>query len=121
MAGRKLKFKAKLKASSILEVVIAMVVIVTVFTIAMMIFTNVQRSSLSVKKIKAQRVLQDALLVAEKMSDISKQSFVIDDVRVDEEISEYNNVTNLHLVTLIAYDQNQEKIAEVKEVVNANK
>ena len=111
---------SKLKASSILEVVIAMVVIVTVFTIAMMIYGNVQRLSLSSKKIKAQAVLHELLLSAEKSSEVSKRSFVIDHIRVEEDISTYNNSTTLHIISLTAYDQNQEQIAELKEVVNAD-
>ena len=52
MAGRKL-IRTKIMASTILEVIVAMVIIVVVFGIAMMIYTNVLRMSLSVKKIQA--------------------------------------------------------------------
>jgi hypothetical protein len=48
MAGNKLN--TKLSASNILEVIVSMVIIVIVFGIAMMIYSNVLRFSLSAKK-----------------------------------------------------------------------
>ena len=66
MAGRKL-IRTKIMASTILEVIVAMVIIVVVFGIAMMIYTNVLRMSLSVKKIQAQAILKETLYNIEKM------------------------------------------------------
>lgn len=114
----RIKLNGKVKASSILETVISMVVIVTVFTIALMIFGNVQRLSLSAKKVKVDGILNEALLTAEKAPSITKQSFTVDNFRIEEEISAYNNTTNLYLISLVAYDPNQEKIAQLKEVVS---
>ena len=48
MVRGKLRIKSKLAASSIIEVLISMVVIMVVFGIAMMIYANVIQSSLSV-------------------------------------------------------------------------
>jgi putative aminopeptidase FrvX len=113
--------KSTVKASSILEVVIAMVVIVTVFTVAMMIYGNVQRLSLSGQKIKVRGILQETLINAERNPENTKRSLTIDNISVDEEISNYNQAEDLKLIDLVAYDLNREKIAELREVVNANK
>jgi Tfp pilus assembly protein PilV len=115
MAGSKLN--GTVKASTILEVIISMVIIVAVFGIAMMIFTNVSRLSLSAKKIRAQAILQETMLKAEQTTGNANQSFTADDFRIEEEITPYNGESNLTAVHLTAYDQNQQKIAELQKVI----
>ena len=57
----KLKKKIlRLKADSLLETVVAAVLIVIIFGIAMMIYSNVIRSSLSVKQLQAASLLEEA-------------------------------------------------------------
>ncbi len=117
MAGRKLIPAGKVNASTILEVVIAMVIIIMVFGIAMMIYTNVLRLSLSAKKIKAQAILQEIVLKSEQTKDFSTQSITIDDFRVEQEIKPYLNDTLLNEIHVTAYDGNQQKITELQKVI----
>jgi len=100
-----------------LEVVISMVVIVVVFTIAMAIFGNVQRLSLTGKKIKAQAVLKEAFLKPEQHIAVGKQTTTIDEFRVEQEITPYGQSNNLYQISLTAYDNNGEKVAESKNVM----
>jgi hypothetical protein len=121
MAGSKLKIQTRVKASTILEVVVSMVIIILVFGIAMMIYANVLRMSLSVKKIKAQAILQETLIKLEQVPATSNLSFSVDDFRVEQEIKPYNNDSGLTEIHLTAYDDNQQKIAELQKViVNSN-
>jgi Tfp pilus assembly protein PilV len=120
MAGSKLTIKTKITASTILEVVIAMVLIILVFGIAMMIYTNVLNNSLSVKKIRAQGILQQALIKAEQTSDNSSESVSVDDFRIEQEVKPYNSNNNLVDIHLTAYDTNQKKIAELEKVIINN-
>jgi Tfp pilus assembly protein PilV len=120
MAGNKLNIGAKVQASTILEVVIAMVLIIVVFGIAMMIYTNVLSSSLSVKKIKAQAVLQQTLIKTEQLKGITSQSITVDDFRVEQEVKPYNGSKLLNDIHLTAYDANQRKIAELEKVIINN-
>ncbi len=48
----------KLKASTLIEVLIAMVIIMVVFAIAMQVFGNVLRTGVSYKKLQAQSQMQ---------------------------------------------------------------
>ncbi|TWI94537.1 hypothetical protein JN11_04647 [Mucilaginibacter frigoritolerans] len=115
MAGSKLN--NKVKASTLMEVIVSMVVIVIVFGIAMMIYTNVLRLSLSAKKIRAQALLQEAMINAERDSIKTTQTFQVDDFRIEQEIKPYlgnNALTDIHLT---AYDQNQQKIAEMEKAI----
>jgi Tfp pilus assembly protein PilE len=116
MAGRKL-IKTKVTASTILEVIIAMVIIILVFGIAMMIYTNVLRVSLSVKKIQAQAVLKETLFNAEKTNNYTSQSIIIRDFRVEEEVKSFGDDTTLKEIHLRAFDSNQQQITELQKVI----
>lgn len=121
MAGYRVKYNHRIKASTILEVIISMVIIMLVFTIAMMISANVIRSSLSVKKLYAEAVLQDLLIKAEQSQETNTQTFNIDDLRIEQEVKPDINFSNLLNIHLTAYDINSGKIAEVqKKVINKN-
>ena len=115
MAGSKLK--SSVRASTILEVVVSMVIIVVVFGIAMMIYTNVTRMSLSAKKIRAQALLQETMLVAEHTSVNVTQTINKDDFRIEEEVKPYHENVALTDIHLAAYDQNQQKIAELQKII----
>jgi type II secretory pathway pseudopilin PulG len=120
MAGGKVKMQKKLKASTIIEVLIAMILIIVVFGIAMMIFTNVVNSGLSVKKIRAEALLQQALLSAERSDNLVSQSVPVDDFTIVEEVKAYNGNTALTDIHLTALDQNQQKVAELEKVILKN-
>ncbi len=116
MVGGKLKINSRIGASSILEVIIAMVLILIVFTIAMMISANVLRSSLSFKKINAHAILHETLIEVELGADIGSKSFTIDDFEVVQEVKPYNGTPGLKEVHLKAYDSNKQLIAEAKKI-----
>jgi hypothetical protein len=120
MAGGELKYNSRVKASTMLEVIISMIIILLVFTIAMMISANVMRSSLSVKKINAQAVLHELLIKAEQNKEVHSQIFTTDDFRVVQDIKPDENFQNLLNIHLTAYDTNQEKVAELQKII-ANK
>lgn len=121
MAGNKVTYSTKVKASTIVEVLIAMVIIVVVFGIAMMIYANVTQSSLSVKKIKAEAILNEYLQNAEKSTGNTTRSFTVDSLSIQQTIKSYNTEKKLVEVDLVAYDANQQKVAELhKVIINSN-
>lgn len=108
-----------MSASSLLEVIVSMVIIVVVFGIAMMIMANVSRGSLSTKKIRAQAILKNALTNGENEGDWISKTMTVDSVRVEQEVKPYTNAGLLE-VHLTAYDANDEKVAEVRKIVISN-
>ena len=107
----------KLKGSTLLEVVIAMVIIMLVFGIAMMIFANVTQSSLSLKKTRARALLNEIMLNAEKIKGNNTQSLAIDDFRIEQVVKNYNEDPNLTEIELTAYDENSATIASLHKVI----
>lgn len=106
---------SKVAASTILEVVIALVVIVMVLGISLMIYSNVMRLSLSGKKLKAQFVLQQVMLRESAVGNDLAHS--ANEFSIEQEVLPYGTTGRLRLVHLTAYDENHEKVAELKKVI----
>lgn len=118
MAGNSIKIERGIRASTIMEVVVAMVIIVLVFGTAMIIFTNVSRHSLSVKKLRAQAVLQEILLKANGQRHNGHQSVQIGEFRVEQEIKPFAGEAQLNTLVLTAYDEQQVQVAQIKQVID---
>lgn len=115
MAGTKLSSTSKVQASTILEVLISMIFIIVVFGIAMMIYTNVLRQSLSVQQLHAQAILKEVLLKAENQSYNFNESFEVDSLRIQQDITTIDSgIINIHLT---AYDNNDKQLAELNKMI----
>lgn len=117
MANGKMNIRSKVQASTIMEVVVSMVIIILVFGIAMIMYTNVMRMSLSAQKVHAQALLQHTLTEAEKAKSQVSRSITVDDLRIEQEIKPFSQDTILTEIHLTAYDANQQKIAELQKVI----
>ncbi|MHB8208035.1 hypothetical protein [Mucilaginibacter sp.] len=121
MVRGKLIFKSKIAASSIIEVLISMVVIMVVFGITMMIYANIIQSSLSVKKIRAQAILNQTLQADESSASNISTTFTAGDLSIEQTVKSYNNEPNLTEIDLAAYDAGgKELITLHKVIINKN-
>jgi len=111
----RVKWQHRVRASSLVEVVISMVIIVVVFGVAMMIMANITKGSLSLKKIQAQAILKKVLINEEGQAELTDKTLSIDGVAVEQKVKPYGE--GLSEVHLTAYDDNNEKITEVRKVV----
>ena len=100
-----------------MEVVVSMIIIVVVFGIAMMIYTNVLRLSLSAKKLRAQMILNQTMFNAENNPSNTTKTLTIGDFRIEQEVKPYTNDNDLIDIHLTAYDQNQQKVAELEKII----
>ncbi|WP_158829369.1 PulJ/GspJ family protein [Mucilaginibacter lacusdianchii] len=116
MAGYPVK-NTKVAASTILEVVVAMVVILAVLGISMMIYANVMRLSLSGQKLRAQFVLAQAMTQLEAGAEIGNTEDTADGWQMEKAIVPYEGSGNLLRVHLTLYDRNHEKLAEAYKII----
>jgi Tfp pilus assembly protein PilV len=107
----------KVQASTILEVVISMVIIVFVIGIALMILSNVLRLSLSVKQLKASSILQQEMEKVKALRTVSDEVLQINDWRVEKTFKPFSLGGSLLEADLAIYDQNNVKITELKSVI----
>lgn len=117
MVRGKLILKSKLSGSSIIEALISMVVIMVVFGIAMMIYANIIQSSLSVKKIKAQAILNQTLQIDESSANNISTTFTVDGLSIEQTVKNYNNENNLTEIDLSAYDANGKELTTLRKVI----
>ena len=117
MAKVKFAYPGKIKGSTLIEVIVAMVIIVIVFGMAMMIYANVTRMSLSVSKIQASALLQERLIDVEKTKYTSNQSIDTAGLHIELEVTPFSNDTLLNVVHLTAYDLNKQKMTELQKLI----
>lgn len=121
MAGGKLKSRHQVRASTIIEVLISMVIIMVVFGIAMMIYANIVQSSLSVKKIRAQAILNEVLQTDESVPIINATTINVDNIRIEQVVKVYPSESQLSQIDLTAYDNNGKEITALhKVIINKN-
>lgn len=120
MAGRKLIVKSQVKASTVLEVIISMVIIVLVFGTAMMIYGNVTRMSLSAQKLRAQAILAQTMKAVQDTKSTQSVKSLIAGFTVERTVKPYDGNTQLLEVDLKAYDENNQLQAELNQLILAS-
>lgn len=106
-----------IRGSSLVEVLVAMVVIMIVFSIAMGIFANVTRLSLSSKKYKAQAILEQVLIQVEKFPEDGHKRFAQDEFMIDQEITSYLDRSDLKQVSLSITDEHDQLLLQLRKVI----
>jgi Tfp pilus assembly protein PilV len=109
--------KRKLPASTILEVVTSMVIIVIVMGIALMILSNVMRLSLSLKQMKANALLQQELIKSTNAANIEDETIRINEWRIEKTFKPYTGNGLLMEADFTIYDPNNLRTAELKSLV----
>lgn len=117
MDGIKKNLKRKIRSSSLVEVLVSMVIILAVFGIAMRIYTNILRSSLSVKRYHAQMVLNQTLNEVENRPEIGNRIIKIKQFLINEQITNYQDQPRLIEINLTASDENQALLGELKKII----
>ncbi|MET3981630.1 hypothetical protein ABIB62_004246 [Mucilaginibacter sp. UYP25] len=117
MAGKQLNLNTKLMASSILETVVAMVIIVVVFSTAMVILANVLKSSVSVTQIRAAALLKEQMEKTVASTTRDDLTFNSGDIEVRQAILPLAGHTGLVQVNLIAVDHKGRNLAELHQII----
>ena len=94
-----------------------MVIILLVFGIAMMIYSNVSRVSLSVQKIKANAILIEELRTAESTGLLADKTIDTAGLTIEQSIKPVGEDTALNTIRLTAYDQNRKQIAALEKII----
>lgn len=107
----------KVGAGSIIEVVVALVIIMTVFALSLMIYIKIMGSSYSNRKLWAGNKLKEVA------NQVKKEKVFKDDIITEEEliievtVKSYPQSSDLVLLELEAKDLNGVKLNEYKEIV----
>ena len=107
----------KLKAATILETIIAMLIIFIVFLAAGMILLNISKAGLNEKKIKASAAINtflDHLKIEEIPSEVSEKS---GNFLINAAIESYRDKPGVAQVNCRIYDAENKIIAEQKRIM----
>lgn len=102
-------------ASTLLEVIIAMIIIVVVFTIAMKVFINVAQSGISTTKIKVESRIREIVLGIKARGVVDQESFSEEGIFYSIKVNTTNN-NKLSVVEVSAL-QYDKKIASFRGLI----
>ena len=97
-----------------------MAIIVLVFGTAMMIYGNVTRLSLPAQKLRAQAVLARVMKEVQDMEPAEAARSVIAGFTVERTVKAYDGNAKLLEVDLKAYDENNQLLAELNQLILAS-
>lgn len=99
----------KVKASTLIEVIIAMVIILVVFALAMGIYNNVLRTTSAVK-IEQLKALTDHKLQKSVVEGNWKDtdSLLQDSLLLQKKVLPYENAADLQMITVTAFEQGKQ-------------
>ncbi len=111
------KLNDRLKASTLIEVIVGLVIIIITFGIVFKLLVNVNRS-------ENLRLKCNASLVMDEIINSSKQqmNYIDDDIdygymHIEKSVAPYENNKNLKVIHLKAFDRNNKLILEKKEII----
>lgn len=113
-----LTFHKKLKASTIIEVVVALVIIMIVFGIATMTYVRLIQSDNSPKLKLNQQLAALASQAVNTGTPLTNTSYTLEhDITVNQQILPYKHNTQLVILELEALDRNEQQLGIYRELV----
>jgi len=111
------KVKHRISAYTLIETIIAMVIIMLVFGIAMMIFINVVRTDRIVQRTEVFFKMNEILFETKNNGDYTDDSFGFDTYEIKRVVINYNAYQNIKQLTVSAYDNEGKLLGEKSELI----
>lgn len=107
----------KLKGTTLIESLIAMVVVMLCFGIATTVYVNVITSGNQVQKLKSQLLLKKIASETKQNRLFLDKKTSSDEIIVEKKIIQYGGMKNLLQLNLKAYTKNEKLLSEYNELV----
>ena len=114
-------FKKKIKGSTLIEVLVAMVIVLVVYSIAMMIFLNIKRSANTGLKSIALLELDNVVIETKKKFSFIDEDYKTESFVIKKKISPYGKNNDLRVLSVEVVDLAGRLITERKEIVKLNR
>lgn len=111
---------AKIKAATLLEVIVAMVIIMIVFVIATGIYTNVVQSAPSIKQQQGRAMASGMIQQSISENDWQDKTVMLDSIVLQKVVAPYASYPGLVQITVVATERGRE-IARIKQIAETNK
>ena len=110
-------YSMRLKATSIVESITAMVIILLSFGVGMMIYMNVLRSEKLISKARANLILNQVLSKTKEEKSFKNEKMNNEHIRIIKSVSNYPDALKAHAIKLEAFNTKGEFILVIKEIV----
>ena len=107
--------KGMLKASTLLEVIVAMVIILVIFTLAIGISSNVLSASPSIKKQQAQAMADGLIASSISEENWNDEQMTKDDVVLEKTVLPYGSYSDLVVITVTATQQGKQ-LSQLRQI-----
>lgn len=115
------KLKGKISGSTLIEVLVAIVVIVTVFSISFVILANSGQYYLPRQKQAASVAMHNVYLQTIKEQQFSEEVFHMEGIKIEKSVSSYKSNKKLKVLTLKSYSKSNKKLITKEYVFIPNK
>ena len=111
------KLKLKLKAATLMEALIAMVIIVVSFGVAVMIYSNVLDSDKQYQQLKATLLLNQESILTKREKLFLDGEKIYGEWTIKKVISHYQGIENLYNLEFAVVDKQGKLIAKRNELI----
>lgn len=109
----------KIQASTLIEVITAMIIIMIIFGIAMMIFTNINTTSNTKLKLFAGMHIDKVYEETIKENSFFDEDYQVESIKIEKKIMPYKNNDNIIILQFIAFDNKGKELLNKKELVRS--
>jgi Tfp pilus assembly protein PilV len=106
----------KVNASTLIEVLVSMVIIMGVFAVAMGIYIKIMSSGFSLTHKQVQQQMQNIMQQSRENKDFSEGSVKLEDIEYHKKVRTFQSYTDLYLIEVEAL-QNGKILGTLKQVV----
>jgi hypothetical protein len=110
----------KVKASTLIEVVVAMVIMFITFGLGMMIYHNVLKSGINLQNIKADHLSSQIVEETIKARSYFDEEMELQDLLVKKRIGPYQNNSSLLLLEIQVFSKDAKLLAETSQLILAD-
>lgn len=107
----------KIKAATLIESLIAMVIVMLCFGIAITVYVNVISSGNQAQKLRSRLLLKKIAVETKQSRVFLDEKITLDEVVVQKKITPYNGMKNLVQMNLKAYSNTEKLLSEYNELV----
>lgn len=107
----------KIKAATMIESLIAMVVVMLCFGIATTVYVNVISSGNQLLKMKSEFLLRKVALESKRDHLFLDEKITVDEITVQKRVTPYNGSKKLVRLNLQAFGNNEKLLSEYNELV----
>ena len=111
-----MSFQKKLPASTLPEVLISMVIIMAVFTVAIVIYSRITASGFSLTAGQVQGEMESIIREIEEKKQLTEETITIDSIKYHKTAEPYEGFPDLVVIRVEA-EQNGKVVGELRKVV----